>query len=243
MARAFAPHHITQDRVLGGTVVDRSLRFAREDTHYLSKTFGSGGNQKKWTFSCWIKRGVLGGDNYGGGEMRIFGSNTNASHIYLQSGETLTWDISDGSGTDASLVTNRMFRDNSNWFHIVCALDTDESTANNRMRMYINGIEETAFNTRTNPSSGKGDNRMNANNLHTLGYRTSAQGNAGMQFDGYLTEINFIDGQQYDPSYFGYFESQTGIWRPKKYEGSYGTTGFYLDFNNKESTTTIGYDK
>ena len=243
MARPFFVNNVTQDEALGGTVVDRSLRFAREDTHYLSKTFGSGGNQKKWTFSCWIKRGALGGDNYGGGEMRIFGSNTNASHIYLQSGEVLTWDISDGSGTDASLVTNRMFRDNTNWFHIVCALDTDESTANNRMRMYINGIEETAFNTRNNVSSGKGDNRMNANNLHTLGYRTSAQGSAGMQFDGYLTEINFIDGQQYDPSYFGYFESQTGIWRPKKYEGSYGTTGFYLDFNNKESTTTLGYDK
>ena len=243
MSRPFLTNPVTQDEALGGTVVDRSLRFAREDTHYLSKTFGSGGNQKKWTFSCWIKRGVLGGDNYGGGEMRIFGANTNASHIYLQSGETLTWDISDGSGTDASLVTNRMFRDNTNWFHIVCALDTDESTANNRMRMYINGIEETAFNTRNNPSSGKGDNRMNANNLHTLGFRTSAQGNAGMQFDGYLTEINFIDGQQYDPSYFGYFESQTGIWRPKKYEGSYGTTGFYLNFNNKASTTTIGYDK
>ena len=155
MSRPFLTNPVTQDEALGGTVVDRSLRFAREDTHYLSKTFGSGGNQKKWTFSCWIKRGVLGGDNYGGGEMRIFGSNTNASHIYLQSGETLTWDISDGSGTDASLVTNRMFRDNTNWFHIVCALDTDESTANNRMRMYINGIEETAFNTRTNPSSGK----------------------------------------------------------------------------------------
>ena len=243
MARAFAPHHITEDRALGGTVVDRSLRFATEDTHYLSKTFGSGGNQKKWTFSCWIKRGLLGGDNYGGGEMRIFGANTNASHIYFQSGEVLTWDISDGSGTDATLVTNRMIRDNSNWLHIVCALDTDESTANNRMRMYINGIEETAFNTRSNVSSGKGDNRMNANNFHTIGRRTSAQGNAGMGFDGYLAEINFIDGQQYDPSYFGYFESQTGIWRPRKYEGSYGTTGFYLDFNNRESATTLGYDK
>ena len=245
MARAFAPHHITEDRALGGTVVDRSLRFAREDTHYLSKTFGSGGNQKKWTFSCWIKRGVLAADNYGGGEMRIFGGNANACHIFLTTDERLRWDLSpESSGSaSASLITNRLFRDNANWFHIVCALDTDESNANNRMRMYINGIEETAFDTRTNPSSGLSNIAINAASLHSLGYRTSGQGSAGMQFDGYLAEINFIDGQQYDSSYFGYFESQTGIWRPKKYEGSYGTTGFYLDFNNKASTTTIGYDK
>jgi len=245
MSRPFLTNPVTQDEALGGTVVDRSLRFAREDTHYLSKTFGSGGNRKKWTFSCWIKRGVLAADNYGGGEMRIFGGNANASHIFLATDERIRWDLSpEGSGSNsAALTTNRLFRDNANWFHIVCALDTDESTANNRMRMYINGIEETAFDTRTNPSSGLSNAAINAASLHTLGYRTSGQGSAGMQFDGYLAEINFIDGQQYDSSYFGYFESQTGIWRPKKYEGSYGTTGFYLDFNNKASTTTIGYDK
>ena len=243
MARAFVPHIITDDSALGGKEIERSLVFNSGSNTYLSRTPSSAGNQKKWTFSCWIKRSELGGSSFGAGEMRIFGANTNASHIYIQGGETLTWDMSDGSGTDASLVTNRFLRDHINWFHLVCALDTDESTADNRMRMYINGVEETAFNTRSNPSQGFSTNRMNGNNLHTLGRRTSAQGSDGMKFDGYMAEINFIDGQQYDPSYFGYTDSLTGIWRPKRYEGAYGQNGFHLDFSDNTSTTTIAHDK
>ena len=228
---------------MGGKEIERSLVFNNADGSHLTRTPSSAGNQKKWTFSCWIKRGELGGSGFNAGEMRIFGANTNASHIYIQGGETLTWDMSDGSGTDASLVTNRFLRDHINWFHLVCALDTDESTADNRMRMYINGVEETAFNTRSNPSQGFSTNRMNNNGLHTLGRRTSAQGSDGMKFDGYMAEINFIDGQQYDPSYFGYTEPLTGIWRPKRYEGAYGTNGFHLDFSDNTSTTTVGHDK
>ena len=243
MSRPFVPHIITDDSALGGKEIERSLVFNAGSNTYLSRTPSSAGNQKKWTFSCWIKRSELGGSSFGAGEMRIFGANTNASHIYIQGGETLTWDMSDGSGTDASLVTNRFLRDHINWFHLVCALDTDESTADNRMRMYINGVEETAFNTRSNPSQGFSTNRMNGNNLHTLGRRTSAQGSDGMKFDGYMAEINFIDGQQYDPSFFGYTEPQTGIWRPKRYEGAYGQNGFHLDFSDNTSTTTIAHDK
>ena len=243
MSRPFLSHVISDDNALGGKEIERSLVFNSGSNTYLSRTPSSAGNQKKWTFSCWIKRSELGGSSFNAGEQRIFGANTNASHIYIQSGETLTWDMSDGSGTDGSLVTNRFLRDHINWFHLVCALDTDESTADNRMRMYINGVEETAFNSRSNPSQGFSTNRMNGNNLHTLGRRTSAQGSDGMKFDGYMAEINFIDGQQYDPSYFGYTEPQTGIWRPKRYEGAYGQNGFHLDFSDNTSTTTIAHDK
>ena len=243
MSRPFISHIITDDSALGGKEIERSLVFNAGSNTYLSRTPSSAGNQKKWTFSCWIKRSELGGSSFNAGEMRIFGANTNASHIYIQGGETLTWDMSDGSGTDASLVTNRFLRDHTNWFHLVCALDTDESPADNRMRMYINGVEETAFNTRSNPSQGFSTNRMNNNGLHTLGRRTSAQGSDGMRFDGYMAEINFIDGQQYDPSFFGYTEPQTGIWSPKRYEGAYGQNGFHLDFSDNTSTTTVGYDK
>ena len=243
MSRPFISHIISDDSALGGKEIERSLVFNSGSNTYLSRTPSSAGNQKKWTFSCWIKRSELGGSSFNAGEQRIFGANTNASHIFFQAGEVLAWDLSDGSGTDASLVTNRMFRDHINWFHLVCALDTDESTADNRMRIYINGVEETAFNTRSNPSSGFATNRMNGNNLHTLGRRTSAQGSDGMKFDGYMAEINFIDGQQYDPSYFGYTDSLTGVWRPKRYEGAYGQNGFHLDFSDNTSTTTIAHDK
>jgi hypothetical protein len=223
--------------------VERSLRFNDDDTAYLSRTPSSAGDRKKWTFSAWIKRSNLGGS---AGEQRIFGGNTNASHIYFPSNDEITWDLAnEGSGSSSgNLNTTQVFRDSSAWFHLVCALDTDESTADNRMRMYVNGTEVTSFGSRTNPSSGYATNAMNNNTLHTLGYRTSGQGSAGMEFDGYMAEINFIDGQQYDASYFGETNVLTGQWIPKKYTGSYGTNGFYLNFSDNSGTTatTLGKD-
>jgi hypothetical protein len=229
----------------GDYEVERSLRFNDDDTAYLSRDFGSGGNRKKWTFSAWIKRGNLGGS---AGEMRIFGGDTNASHIFITSNDALTWDVAaPGSSASANLTTTQLFRDVSAWFHLVCAFDTDNSTANNRMRIYINGTEVTSFGTRTNPSSGYALNAINADGdraTHTLGYRTSAQGSAGMEFDGYMAEVHFIDGQQYDASYFGETDVITGQWNPKKYVGSYGTNGFYLNFSDNSGTTatTLGKD-
>ena len=233
----------------GDYEVERSLRFNDNDTAYLSRNFQSGGNRKKWTFSAWIKRSNLGG---AAGEMRIFGGSTNASHIFITSGDALTWDVAaPGSSASANLTTSQLFRDVSAWFHLVCAFDTDNSTADNRMRIYINGTEVTSFGTRTNPSSGYAANAINADafadgdrSLHTIGYRTSVQGSAGMEFDGYMAEINFIDGQQYDPSYFGETNAITGQWNPKKYVGTYGTTGFYLNFSDNSGTTatTLGKD-
>ena len=233
----------------GDYEVERSLRFNDNDTAYLSRNFQSGGNRKKWTFSAWIKRSNLGG---AAGEMRIFGGSTNASHIFITSNDSLTWDVAaPGSSASANLTTTQKFRDVSAWFHLVCAFDTDNSTANNRMRIYINGTEVTSFGTRTNPSSGYAANAINADafadgdrSLHTIGYRTSVQGSAGMEFDGYMAEINFIDGQQYDPSYFGETDAITGQWNPKKYVGGYGTTGFYLNFSDNSGTTatTLGKD-
>ena len=217
----------------GDYEVERSLRFNSDDSAYLSRTPSSAGNRKTWTFSAWIKRGNL------GSEQRIFGGNANASHIYFDTNDELTWDLAnDGSGSvQANLNTGAKFRDTAAWMHLVCALDTDNSTANNRMRMYINGTEITDFGTRTNPSSGYATNAINDTTLHTIGRRTSGQGSAGMSYDGYMAEINFIDGQQYDPSYFGETDVTTGQWIAKKYVGGYGTTGFYLKFQNLDLFT------
>jgi len=223
--------------------VERSLRFNDDDTTHLTRTPSSAGNRKKWTFSVWIKRANLSGQ---AGEQRILGGNANASHIFISTDDKFRWDLSNeqSSSASATLRTNPAFRDSSAWYHLVCALDTDNSTADNRMRMYVNGTEITSFAARTNPSSGYATNAINNNTLHTLGYRTSGQGSAGMEFDGYMAEINFIDGQQYDPSYFGETDAITGQWNPKKYTGSYGTNGFYLNFSDNSGTTatTLGKD-
>jgi len=235
----YTGHTITSDSALGSAVIQRSIRFFSDDGQLFQRTPSSAGNRKKWTFSAWIKRTKL------GAEQRIFGGNANASHIFFASNDELTWDLAnDGSGSSqANLNTEAKFRDTTSWLHLVCALDTDNGTANNRMRMYINGTELTDFGTRTNPSSGYSTNAINDTSLHTIGRRTSDQGSDGMRFDGYMAEINFIDGQQYDPSYFGFTDPQTGIWLPKRYEGTYGTNGFYLDLSDNSSTAALGIDK
>ena len=239
MSRPFLSHVITDDSALGGAVVERSLRFNNDDGTYLERTPSGAGNRKKWTFSAWIKRSGL------GFEQRIFGGQANASHIYFETNEYVTWDLANenSSTPSANLSAQRYFRDPTAWFHLVCALDTDESTANNRMRMYINGSEVSDYRSRTNPSSGYSTNAVNAASVHTIGRRLSSQGSDGMRLHGYVAEVNFIDGYQYDASYFGYTESQTGIWRPKRYEGTYGTNGFHLDFSDNSSVTTLGIDK
>ena len=230
---------ITDDRALGAADIQRSIRFFSDDGQVFQRTPGSAGNRKKWTFSAWIKRSNL------SAEQRIFGGNANASHIYFASNDELTWDLAnDGSSSSqGNLNTDAKFTDTTSWLHLVCALDTDESTADNRMRIYVNGAEITDFGSRTNPSSGYATNAINDTTLHTIGRRTSDQGSDGMRFDGYMAEINFIDGQQYDPSYFGFTDPQTGIWLPKRYEGTYGTNGFYLDFSDNSSTAALGIDK
>ena len=216
-----------------GYEVANSCLFNDDDTAYMHRTPGSAGNQKKWTFSCWFKRGNLGAQ---ASEMRIFGGNANASHIYLTSGDLLRWDIADdGSGSgDAALGPSMLFRDIASWYHIVCALDTDHATANNRMRIYVNGTEITDFATRSNPDSGHATNSMNDDTMHTIGYRHANQGSAGMEFDGYLAEVVFIDGQQYAASSFGEFDSDSpNIWKPIDVSGlTFGTNGFYLDFED-----------
>ena len=235
----FTGHTITSDSVSGSAKIERSVRFNNADGQVLQRTPSVAGNRKKWTFSAWIKRSKL------EAEQRIFGGKANASHIYFASNDELTWDLAnvDSGSASGNLNTQQVFRDISGWYHLVCALDTDESTANNRMRMYINGTELTGFGTRTNPSSGYATNAINDTSLHTIGRRTSDQGSDGMRFDGDMAEINFIDGQQYDPSYFGFTDGQTNIWMPKRYVGSYGTNGFRLDFNDNSSTTALSIDK
>ena len=128
-------------------VISKSLRFNSADTSYLSKTFSSDGNRRTNTISFWIKKVK---NNAAAAFYRVFGSQQ-ASHIYLYE-DKLFWDASttDNNSAAGYRWTNRLFRDPSAWYHIVCTLDTTQSTASNRMRLYVNGVEETSFQATTN---------------------------------------------------------------------------------------------
>ena len=240
MTRAFLPPPITDDRALGGSVIERSLRFNDDDSPLLSRTFSSAGNRKTWTYSCWVKRsnittyqGLLAVGTVDGSE-DFFGFE-NSNRLYFR------------FSTGSDLKTNALPRDNFSWYHIVVVADTTQSqssatASDSRLRFYVNGQQITSFlSGDADMPSQNFEFRINNNVLHYIGEYPRINSH----LDGYLAEVNFIDGQALDSSYFGYTDFQTGIWRPKKYEGVYGSNGFYLDFNDNSATTaaTLGRDR
>ena len=235
MARASFPHYITDDSALGGMEIERSLRFDKANSGHLSKTFSSAGNRKVWTWSAWIRRA----GNYGSSNTMFHaydGSSSNRAQISFDTGNRLIVHQGGGGGSKGQTRTDRRFRD-SNWYHIVCVANFADSTAADRVKMYVNGVLET----KTIQVAFTDENGLiNSNLEHELG----AVGSSSNNFDGYMAEINFIDGQNLDPSYFGYSDFQTGKWRPKRYEGTYGQNGFHLEFkdNSGATATTIGKD-
>lgn len=214
----------------------------------FSRTFSSG-NRKIFTVSVWVKKcntaGNIGDDQYsifstGGG-----GSGASQGNFYFNNDDTLYFVSTPQPSTNLRLITTRKFRDFSAWYHLVVAVDTTQGTASNRAKLYVNGIQETSFSTATYPSQND-DLYYNLNTNHRIGSNSlgsnlnSTYGN----FNGYIAEFNFIDGSQLDPSSFGNTNPATGQWNPKKYTGSYGTNGFYLNFSDNSGTTatTLGKD-
>ena len=212
-----------------GGLLSKSLRFRSSASAYLSRTPSVAGNRKTWTYSAWVKRGQIGRDQ------TIFsaGYSTNPWFI-LQFDAADTLDVAFTAGTSVGTQTTAVYRDSSAWYHIVCSVDTTQATASNRMKLYVNGIQVTSF-SNTNYPSQNTDYQVNSTVQHTISY-------GAWYFDGYMADINFIDGQQLTPSSFGSTNATTGQWSPAKYSGSYGTNGFHLTFANTTSTTTLGYD-
>jgi hypothetical protein len=224
--------------VSGGYQISRSLRFNSADSAYLNRTPASAGNRKTWTWSGWVKKSV----------------NGFADYQYLLSSRTLSTDNSSisfnpttdelrfggaNSGNTINLITSSVYRDPSAWYHIVVAMDTTQATASDRLKMYVNGVQITSFSTSTYPVQNA-ELSINSTTSQQIGsYNGSAT------FNGYQTEVNFIDGQALTPSSFGETNAQTGVWQPKTFSGgAYGTNGFYLNFSDNSNTTaaTLGKD-
>ncbi len=215
--------------VAGAFSIDNSLRFEDGDSSNLTKDFSSEGDRRTWTWSAWLKR-----SNLTGAERIIFdsrqGGNANPScGIAFTANETLDI-INYSGGINFRLTTNQVFRDTSAWFHILFRIDTTDSTADDRVQLYVNGEQVTSFSSRTNPSQNY-QGAINDNARHAVGSISYG----GYHFDGYMAEVHFIDGTAKAPTDFGEYDEDSGIWKPKEYSGSYGTNGFYLDFENSGS--------
>jgi hypothetical protein len=223
-----------------GYQIQRSLRFNSSDSAYLSRTPGSAGNRKTWTWAGWVKRSALGGDN---SLFTAYGNGTQSAGIYF-SNDTLTDSLNiylnySGGTWTSYLITAQLFRDPSAWYHIVVALDTTQATSTNRIKLYVNGTQVTTFNSSAYPSQNE-DGFVNQAQLHEIG---KLVGN-NYYMDGYLADVYFINGQALDPSSFTETDATTGQLIPKAYTGSYGTNGFHLDFadNSAATATTLGKD-
>ena len=216
--------------------IGQSLRFEDGDSPYLDRTPSSETDRDKFTWSCWIKRGVL--DQL----LVIFQhgpSNNNSTGLFLETDNTLVYQHADGGGATDKVQTNAKLRDITGFYHIALAVDTTQSTDSNRVRLYINGVYQSSLATANYPTQNT-DTDMNTTNK----FRISGQ-TAGTQFpfDGYMAEVNFLDGIQvgdtqdsngdYILDEFG--ETKNGVWIPKAYSGSYGTNGFRLTFADSSS--------
>jgi len=221
--------------VAGGYQIERSLRFNSADSTYLSETFGTPTNNRIWTWSGWVKRSLLGSAVFG----HLFSHYTSATanNYFYFAGDTLYYGFD--NGTVYALTTSAVFRDPSAWYHIMLVMDTTQATASERTKIYVNAIQQTVTGSYVPQNTDTYLNRSGRN--VTIGRRSAA---ADQYFNGYLTEINFIDGQALTPSSFGETDTNTGVWEPKAYTGTYGNNGFYLKFadNSGTTSTTLGVD-
>ena len=209
----------------GGYEVANSCRFNDGDSAGLSRTFGTPSSTTTWTISFWVKKCT------NGSALNLCAQGvgtSNEDRIRFDSSDKLEWTIYK-SGVEGKLVTNRVFRDPSAWYNIVCRYDSTNGTAGDRMRIFVNGTEETSFATDTNPDQNE------TSNFNTAAANYVGQVDSGGEyFDGYMAEVCFIDGTALTATSFGEFdEDSPTIWKPIDVSGlTFGDNGFYLDFED-----------
>lgn len=221
----------------GGYNINNSLRFrsnaSAASTAYFTRTPASNTNRTTWTWSSWVKRAFISSS----GETTLFGSTISSSDRILISfyqDKLNIYGIS--SGTAFNVNSTAVYRDPSAWYHVVVVFDSTQATSSNRIKLYINGIQITSFGTSTYPNLNQ-SLAINSTNQHQIGRHFDGTSQVNFM-DGYLAEVNFIDGQALTPSSFGATDAITGVWQPSKYTGTYGTNGFYLNFSDTSALTT-----
>jgi len=206
---------------LYGFTIDQSLRLEDGDSPSLKRDQSSttSSSDKAFTFSCWVKRGNF------GSYQTLLGTEEGGDREYFGFMDTHYFIYQFNNGTN--LISNRVFRDVASWYHIVVAVNINESTAADRQKIYVNGSQLTSFSSANYYGSGDTVNFMKSGIETRVGGLNSSYANS---FNGYLAEVHFVDGSALAPTSFG--ETKAGIWIPKQYTGSHGNNGFYLPFDD-----------
>jgi hypothetical protein len=191
---------------------------------YLTKTFSGNGDRQKFTLSMWIKRATL-------GQSFLFTSGSYGSTSMMQwffdsDGTLGMYDYNSSGSVLSQVVTTRKFFDLNAWYHIVFRVDTTQGTAADRLRVYVNGVQETIFNSSSYP--GQNNNYLYSESI-TAQYFGSRADNSSSDFDGIMSHINMCDGQSYGPDSFGSTDATTGEWKITTSPSvTYGTNGYFI---------------
>jgi len=211
-----------------GYNVDNSLRFDDGSSDTLSINMSTSANRKTFTFSTWVKKTKITGTI----NLLGAGGSSDQNHFQYES-SPLTFRHFNGSSNDIRVSTSRQFRDPSAWHHVILSVNTTQSTASDRVKIYVNGIEETSFAEATYPSQNYNFDFFQNGALTYIGRRFHS---AAAHFDGYLAETVFVDGTALDATSFGEFDEDSGIWKPIDVSGlTFGTAGFYLDYKDSSA--------
>ena len=207
--------------------LESSLRFRSDASAYLSRTPSTTSNRKTWTLSAWVKLGKSSGQLDVG-----YSARSGNLQFNIWFGAAIRARAENSGGTViGDITTVARYRDPSAWYHIVVVLDATNATTADKCRIYVNGVRQDVT-TSTNFSNT--DYAINTGSVeHNIGNEATQSD----YFDGYMTEFNFVDGQALTPSDFGETDTTTGVWKPKRYAGTYGTNGFYLPMKETQQAT------
>ena len=217
-----------------GYLLRNSLRFRASNNAKLTRTPGAASNRKTYTISAWVKFGESDSDI-----RTIFcagnSSGSTSTHLYIYASQIRFY--FGGAGGPEWRAT-QLLRDPAAWYHIVAAVDTNQGTLDDKLKLYVNGTRVTSWVSQN--SIGVIDTQINNTVAHALGSNAAAN---QYLYDGYMAEFNFIDGQQLTPSSFAKTDAVTGQWIPIKFGGAYGTNGFYLNFTDASAATAAAIGK
>ena len=213
-----------------GFDVANSLRF-NGSSDYLNISNGSS-TGRIWSFSCWFK--ISDPDK---GNMNIFNvssdaNNTTYVEVTTKSSGGLDVQIRNGTsgdnGTYLRRTSNAMLRDVSSWYNVIVIFDSTDGTADDRFKVFLNGVRITSFATKTGVVPENYVTQIGTNNAAVDNGRNTSDNH---YFDGYMAETVLVDGTAQAATDFGEFDEDTGIWKPINVSGlTYGTNGFYLEF-------------
>jgi hypothetical protein len=230
----FAAKDTLLTRPSGGYQISRSVRTRASATAYFNRTFTTPTLGTKWTWSGWVKRGTLGSSQ----TLMAGGSSGNDfSYLGFLAGNTFTVQQFDAGVQTLAWTSTGVFRDTSAWYHVIIQYDSTQATGTNRLSVWVNNTLQAGTYS-AGPITQNTLSRINTATTHYINRYFSAAN----YFDGYLAEANFIDGQALTPSSFGETNAITGVWQPKKYGGTYGTNGFYLNFSDNSTAAALGTD-